>query len=81
MVNNGKNYNIKPGKAWEAWQYQNITVQAFIKGFQAMKEENWALPLMQTLILDLRNFARRGDKRAIGGNSSFAYSSVTNIIY
>ena len=31
-----------------------------------MKEENWALPVMQTLILDLRNFARRGDKRSGG---------------
>ena len=31
-----------------------------------MKEENWALPVMQTLILDLRNFARRGDKRCGG---------------
>ena len=31
-----------------------------------MKEENWALPVMQTLILDLRNFARRGDKRSSG---------------
>jgi len=50
----------------EAWQYQNMCVQAFIKGFQLMKEENWALPVMQTLILDLRNFARRGDKRSGG---------------
>ena len=31
-----------------------------------MKEENWALPIMQTLILDLRNFARRADKRCSG---------------
>ena len=31
-----------------------------------MKEENWALPVMQTLILDLRNFARRADKRCPG---------------
>jgi hypothetical protein len=44
---------------------------AFIKGFQQMKEENWALPLMQTLILDLRNFARRGDRRIPGGNGRF----------
>ena len=31
-----------------------------------MKEENWALPIMQTLILDLRSFARRADKRCSG---------------
>ena len=35
-------------------------------GFGDMKEENWALPIMQTLILDLRNFARRADKRCSG---------------
>ena len=31
-----------------------------------MKEENWALSIMQTLILDLRNFARRADRRCGG---------------
>jgi len=50
----------------DAWQYQNMCVSAFIKGFGDMKEENWALPIMQTLILDLRNFARRADKRCSG---------------
>jgi len=60
-------WSSSKGNHDEAWQYQNLTVMAFIKGFQQMKEENWALPLMQTLILDLRNFARRGDKRIPGG--------------
>ena len=64
----------------DAWQYQNMCVQAFIKGnsfatlqfhhlelgFGNQKEENWGLPIMQTLILDLRNFARRADKRCPG---------------
>ena len=31
-----------------------------------MKEENWALSIMQTLLLDLRNFARRADRRCGG---------------
>ena len=45
---------------------KNYLIKLFLLGFGNMKEENWALPVMQTLILDLRNFARRGDKRCGG---------------
>nr|XP_032827768.1 PCI domain-containing protein 2 isoform X2 [Petromyzon marinus] len=45
----------------EAYKYQTVVVQSFIKAFQADKEENWALPIMNSVTLDLRIFANSAD--------------------
>uniref|UniRef100_S4R5C9 PCI domain containing 2 n=1 Tax=Petromyzon marinus TaxID=7757 RepID=S4R5C9_PETMA len=41
----------------EAYKYQTVVVQYPSKAFQADKEENWALPIMNSVTLDLRIFA------------------------
>ncbi|XP_022245399.1 PCI domain-containing protein 2-like [Limulus polyphemus] len=45
----------------EAYKHQSVTVQAFNKILQGQKDENWALPIMYTLCLDLRIFAGSAD--------------------
>ena len=41
----------------EAFGCQAAAVSAFTKALQAMKDENWALPIMFVLCIDLRLFA------------------------
>lgn len=41
----------------EAYACQAAAITAFTKVFQAMKDENWALPIMFVLCIDLRLFA------------------------
>ena len=41
----------------EAYGCQAAAASAFTKAFQAMKDENWALPVMFVLCIDLRLFA------------------------
>ncbi|KAM7365841.1 hypothetical protein PAMP_016741 [Pampus punctatissimus] len=41
----------------EAYKFQTIVVQSFLRAFQSHKEENWALPVMFAVTLDLRIFA------------------------
>lgn len=41
----------------EAYKLQAVLVQAFIKIFQSQKDENWAIPIMHAICLDLRLFA------------------------
>jgi hypothetical protein len=41
----------------EAFGCQAAAVTAFSKAMQAMKDENWALPIMFVLCIDLRLFA------------------------
>lgn len=41
----------------EAYKYQTFCVQAVVKLLQAMKEENWCLPVMYVTCLDLRLLA------------------------
>lgn len=41
----------------EAYGCQAAAVSSFTKAFQAMKDENWALPIMFSLCIDLRLFA------------------------
>ncbi|PAA92914.1 hypothetical protein BOX15_Mlig008328g3 [Macrostomum lignano] len=43
----------------EAFDCQTIIVQAFSRAFQAMESENWPLPVMLTLAVDLRRLACR----------------------
>lgn len=47
----------------EAYKYQTVVVQSFLRAFQAHKEENWALPVMNTVTLDLRIFANNADQQ------------------
>jgi len=41
----------------EAYGCQALAVQAFVKAFRTMKDDNWALPIMFVLSIDLRLFA------------------------
>ncbi|CAH2223463.1 PCI domain-containing 2 [Pelobates cultripes] len=47
----------------EAYKCQTVVVQSFLKTFQAHKEENWALPVMYAITLDLRIFANSADQQ------------------
>ncbi|XP_077153077.1 PCI domain-containing protein 2 isoform X2 [Ranitomeya variabilis] len=47
----------------EAYKCQAVVVQSFLKNFQAHKDENWALPIMYAITLDLRNFANNADQQ------------------
>ncbi|NP_001089237.1 PCI domain-containing protein 2 [Xenopus laevis] len=49
----------------EAYKYQTLVVQSFLKSFQAHKEENWALPIMYSITLDLRIFANNADQQLV----------------
>lgn len=40
-----------------AYGCQAVSVQAFLKAFQAQKEENWCLPVLKVITLDLRMMA------------------------
>ncbi|XP_062343966.1 PCI domain-containing protein 2 isoform X7 [Cinclus cinclus] len=46
----------------EAYKCQTVIVQSFLRAFQAHKEENWALPIMYSVALDLRIFANNINK-------------------
>ncbi|XP_038051216.1 PCI domain-containing protein 2-like [Patiria miniata] len=45
----------------EAYAYQSVVVQSFNKIFQSHKDDNWALPIMYGVTLDLRLFANSAD--------------------
>ncbi|XP_035249167.1 PCI domain-containing protein 2 [Anguilla rostrata] len=47
----------------EAYRCQTVVVQSFLKAFQAHKEENWALPVMFAVALDLRIFANNAEQQ------------------
>ncbi|KAG9492258.1 hypothetical protein GDO78_000659 [Eleutherodactylus coqui] len=49
----------------EAYKFQTVVVQSFLKIFQAHKEENWALPIMYAITLDLRNFANSANQQLV----------------
>ena len=49
-----KNYTL-------AYAEQNAVVQGLIKVFQTLKDENWLLPVMNTVCLDLRLIATKVD--------------------
>lgn len=48
----------------EAYGCQAVAVQAFTKLFQSQKDENWSLPVMFAVCLDLRLFANSADVQA-----------------
>lgn len=43
----------------EAYKHQATCAQSVVKMLQAMKEENWSLPVMYTVCLDLRLLAQK----------------------
>lgn len=45
----------------EAYHYQSMETQVLTKIIQAQKEENWFLPVMYTVCLDLRLLAQRAE--------------------
>lgn len=47
----------------EAYKLQTLVVHAFLRAFQSHKEENWALPLMFAVTLDLRVFANNAEQQ------------------
>ncbi|XP_062865386.1 PCI domain-containing protein 2 [Trichomycterus rosablanca] len=47
----------------DAYKCQTVVVQSFLRAFQAHKEENWALPVMFAVTLDLRIFANNADQQ------------------
>lgn len=50
----------------EAYKHQTACVQNVIKMLQTMKEENWFLPVMYAVCLDLRLLAQKCEE--VGGN-------------
>lgn len=43
----------------EAYKHQTACAQSVVKMLQAMKEENWSLPVMYAVCLDLRLLAQK----------------------
>ncbi|KAF5306500.1 hypothetical protein FQR65_LT07328 [Abscondita terminalis] len=55
-------YALNNGMYLEAYQFQSTLTQSLTKIIQNQKEENWALPIMYTVCLDLRLLAQRTEK-------------------
>ncbi|KAK9884866.1 hypothetical protein WA026_009088 [Henosepilachna vigintioctopunctata] len=51
-----------------AYQIQSNLIQSFTKILQMQKEENWSLPIMYTVCLDLRLLAQKAEKSRVGIN-------------
>ncbi|XP_036175913.1 LOW QUALITY PROTEIN: PCI domain-containing protein 2-like [Myotis myotis] len=49
----------------EAYRCQTVIIQSFLRAFQAHKEENWVLPVMYAVALDLRVFASNADQQLV----------------
>lgn len=49
----------------EAYGCQAVVVQAFTRLVQSQKEENWSLPIMFVITLDLRLLANNADQQAV----------------
>lgn len=45
----------------DAYLHQSLCVSSVVKMLQAQKEENWTLPLMYTVCLDLRLVAQKAE--------------------
>lgn len=56
----------------EAYNNQAVVVQSFLKALQSQKEENWALPVMFAVSLDLRLFAVSADIQLVKKNKGKA---------
>ncbi|XP_052782506.1 PCI domain-containing protein 2-like [Mya arenaria] len=49
----------------EAYNCQQQLVQSFTKIFQSQKDENWSLPILFAICLDLRLFANKADHQTV----------------
>jgi len=54
----------------EAFKCQEIVVSSFSKLLSASKDENWLLPVMQVVCLDLRKFGLRADQQKAKGSKN-----------
>lgn len=59
-------YFISNNDYLEAYQQQSNLTQSLTKIIQSQKDENWSLPLMYTVCLDLRLLAQRAEKEKKG---------------
>lgn len=59
-------YCISNKNYLEAYQQQSLLTQCLTKTIQSQKEENWSLPVMYSVCLDLRLLAQRAEKDRIG---------------
>lgn len=59
-------YSISNNDYMEAYQHQSNLTQSLTKIIQSQKDENWSLPLMYTVCLDLRLLAQRVEKEKKG---------------
>ena len=49
----------------EAYKCQTVFEESFLQALQAHKEENWALPVMYAVALDLQVFAGNADQQLV----------------
>lgn len=59
-------YYMSDNDYLEAYQQQSNLTQSLTKIIQSQKDENWSLPLMYTVCLDLRLLAQRAEKEKKG---------------
>lgn len=59
-------YELSNGDYSVAYNYQNIVVQGLIKIFQTLKDDNWLLPVINTVCLELRLLAAKVDIASSG---------------
>ena len=50
----------------QAYKYQSQCIQSVVKMLQQLKEENWCLPVMYTVCLDLRILAQHCEELGKG---------------
>jgi hypothetical protein len=61
-------YAISQNDYLAAYNLQSTLTQTFTKILQAQKEENWSLPIMYVLCLDLRLLAQLSENQRVGVN-------------
>ena len=59
-------YELSNSDYSTAYNYQNMVVQGLIKLFQALKDDNWLLPVINTVCLELRLLAAKVDVASSG---------------
>lgn len=62
-------YNLSIRDFLSAYQCQSSLVQCFTKIIQGLKEENWCLPIMYTVCLDLRLLAQKAEKERLNSEN------------
>lgn len=59
-------YELTNGDCSTGYNYQNMVVQGLIKIFQTLKDDNWLLPVINTICLELRLLATKVDIASSG---------------